>query len=374
MTYGHPPVLTEADDDTEVAIVASGAGRTHGARAVRCGALMAAGGLLAASLAGCGAPARSDSTNQLTLYNGQHEQTTQALVDAFEQQTGVTVTIRSDDETVLVQQIAQEGSRSPADVIYTENSPALERLQDSNLLARVGGATLAAIPSRYSSPSGDWVGLSGRVSVLVYNTARLRPDQLPSSVMDLASPAWKGKLGLAPQETDFQPIITSIAQAHGTAAALAWLKGIKANAGSNVYPDNETLTAKVNSGQVQIGLINQYYWYRERAQAGAAATHSALHYFAAGDPGYVLDVSGAGVLASSTHQAAAQKFLAFLASAAGQRIIAQSDSFEYPLRPGIAAHPGLTPLAQLQPDPADSVARLGDGAAALSLLQQAQLG
>jgi iron(III) transport system substrate-binding protein len=192
--------------------------------------------------------------------------------------------------------------------------------------------------------------------------------------MDLANPKWKGKLGLAPQETDFQPIITSIVRAHGTAAALAWLRGVKANAASNIYPDNETVTAKVNSGQVEIGLINHYYWYRLRSQSGGSAMHSALHYFAPGDPGYVLNVSGAGVVASSTHKAAAQKFVAFLASAAGQNIIAHSDSFEYPLRPGIAADPAMTPLAQLKPDTSDTVADLGDGSTALSLLQQAQLG
>ena len=347
-----------------------------GTRAMRRAAMAATGGLLAASLAACGvAPSGSgDSPNQLTLYNGQHEQTTQALVSAFEKQTGIRVTIRSDSEDVLVQQIAQEENRSPADVIYTENSPALERLAENHQLAPVSAGTLAAIPSRYSSPSGDWAGLSGRVSALVYDTSKLSPGQLPASVMDLASPKWKGKLGLAPQETDLQPIITSIAKAHGTAAALAWLKGVKANVGGDIYPDNETLTAKVNAGQVEIGLIDHYYWYRLRAQAGPGSTHSALHYFAAGDPGYVLDVSGAGILASSTHKTAAQKFLAFLASAAGQRIIAQSDSFEYPLRPGVAPHPGLTPLAQLHPDTADTIATLGDGSTALSLLQQAQLG
>jgi iron(III) transport system substrate-binding protein len=338
-------------------------------------ATLAAAALLAASLAACGAPRGSgDSPGQLTVYNGQHQQTTQALVSAFEKQTGIAVTTRSDDEDVLVQQIGQEGPRSPADVIYTENSPALERLQENHQLAPVDAATLAAVPSHDSSPSGDWVGLSGRVSALSYNTAEISPAQLPASVMQFASPKWKGKLGLAPQETDFQPIITSIARSHGTAAALAWLKAVKANAGSDVYPDNETLTAKVNSGQVEIGLINHYYWYRLRSQVGAAATHSALHYFAPGDPGYVLDVSGAAVLASSKHRTAAQKFLAFLASAAGQRIIAQSDSFEYPLRPGVAAHPGLTPFAQLRPDSSDTIADLGDGSRALSLLQQAQLG
>ena len=55
----------------------------------------AAGGLL---LAACGGPARlsADQANAttgvtITLYNGQHEQTTQALVKQFEAQTGIRV-------------------------------------------------------------------------------------------------------------------------------------------------------------------------------------------------------------------------------------------------------------------------------------------
>lgn len=332
-------------------------------------------GMLTASVAACGASSGGDApANRLVLYNGQHEQTTQALVSAFEKQTGIQVTVRNGDEDQLAEQIMQEGSRSPGDVFYTENSPALMKLAGQHLLAPVDKATLAAVPSADSSPAGNWVGVTARISALVYNTNALKPSQLPTSVMDLASPKWAGKLGIAPGETDFQPIITSIADTHGSAAALAWLKGVKANAGSHIYPDNETLTSEVNSGQVEIGLINHYYWYRLRAGLGAGAMHSALHYFAPGDPGYVLNVSGAGILASSTHQAAAQKFLAFLISAAGQRIIAQSDSFEYPLRPGVAANSQLPPLSSLHPDPADTIAKLGDGSTALQLLQQAQLG
>lgn len=332
-------------------------------------------GMLTASVAACGASSGGDApANRLVLYNGQHEQTTQALVSAFEKQTGIQVTVRNGDEDQLAEQIMQEGSRSPGDVFYTENSPALMKLAGQHLLAPVDKATLAAVPSADSSPAGNWVGVTARISALVYNTNALKPSQLPTSVMDLANPKWAGKLGIAPGETDFQPIITSIADTHGSAAALAWLEGVKANAGSHIYPDNETLTSEVNSGQVEIGLINHYYWYRLRAGLGAGAMHSALHYFAPGDPGYVLNVSGAGILASSTHQAAAQKFLAFLISAPGQRIIAQSDSFEYPLRPGVAANSQLPPLSSLHPDPADTIAKLGDGSTALQLLQQAQLG
>jgi iron(III) transport system substrate-binding protein len=334
-----------------------------------------AAGVLTASATACGAGSGGDApANGLILYSGQHEQTTQALVNAFEKQTGIRVTVRNGDEATLAGQIMQEGSRSPADVFDTENSPALMKLAGQHLLAPVGKATLAGVPSAGSSPAGNWVGVSARVSALVYNTSALKPSQLPTSVMDLASPQWAGKLGIAPGETDFQPIITSIADKYGSAAALAWLKTIKSNTGSHIYQDNETLTSEVNSGRVEIGLINHYYWYRLHAGLGTSAMHSALHYFAAGDPGYVLDVSGAGILASSTHQAPAQKFLAFLVSVAGQRIIAQSDSFEYPLRPGVDANPALPPLSSLHPDPADTIAKLGDGSTALQLLQQAQLG
>jgi iron(III) transport system substrate-binding protein len=334
-----------------------------------------AAGMLTATAAACGASSGGDApANGLILYSGQHEQTTQALVTAFEKQTGIQVTVRNGDEDTLAEQIMQEGSRSPADVFYTENSPALMKLAGQHLLAPVDKDTLAAVPSADNSPAGNWIAISARVSALVYNTSALKPSQLPSSVMDLASPQWVGKLGIAPAETDFQPIITSIADKYGSPAALAWLKAIKSNAGSHVYQDNETLTSEVNSGQVEIGLINHYYWYRLRAGLGANAMHSALHFFAAGDPGYVLDVSGAGILASSAHQAAAQKFLAFLVSAGGQRIIAQTDSYEYPLRPGVAANPALPPLSSLHPDPADTIGKLGDGSTALQLLQQAQLG
>lgn len=339
-------------------------------------AALAAGGLLAGSLAACGGAASagsSGSAQTITLYNGQHEQTTQALVAAFEKESGIRVTVRSDAEAVVTGQILQEGSRSPADVIYTENSPPLEKLQEQHLLAPTSASTLASVPARFDSAAADWVGVSARVTVLVYNTHALSQAQLPASALDLASPKWKGKFGFAPTETDLQPVITSITRARGRAAALAWLKGLKANAGSNIYPDNETVMAKVNSGQVQIALINNYYWYRLRLQLGAAGMHSAVAHLAAGDSGYVLDVSGAGMLASSRHQAAAQKFLAFLVSAQGQAIIAHSDSYEYPLRAGVAAAALLTPLSQLSPA-SNTVADLGDGLFPLRLLQQAQLG
>jgi iron(III) transport system substrate-binding protein len=314
----------------------------------------------------------SGSGGTLTVYSGQHVQTTQSLVTAFEKKTGIAVNLRNDDEDVLADQIVTEGSHSPADVFYTENSPPLQYLASKGLLAPVDESTLSNTPAKYNSPDGLWVGTSARVSVMIYNTSLLNPSQLPTSAMQLADPQWNGKIALAGSETDFQPIITSIARTYGQAAALNWLKAVKANAGRHSYPDNETITSEVNSGQVALGIINQYYWYREQAEVGKAGMHSAIAYFAPHDVGYVVDVSGAAVLKSSKNQAAAQRFLAFLTSAQGQEIIAHSDSFEYPIASGVTTAQPETPFDQLQPN-SITISELGTGALAIKLLQEAQL-
>jgi iron(III) transport system substrate-binding protein len=335
------------------------------------GSLVVAAGLAAVAVDSGGVASASSSHGSITLYSGQHVETTQALVNGFEKKTGITVNVRSDDEDVLADQIVTEGLRSPADVFFTENSPPLQFLASKGLLAPIDASTLASTPSRFNSPQGEWIGVSARVSVLVYNTNLVKPSQLPTSAMDLAQPRWKGKLAIAGAETDFQPIVTAVAKRYGTKAALTWLKALKVNAGSHTYPDNETIAEEVNRGQAAIGIINQYYWYRERDEIGAGNMHSAIAYFAPRDVGYVLDVSGAAILKSSKNNAAAQKFVAYLTSKAGQETIVHSQSWEYPIASGVT-RTNETPFDRLEPDPI-SIAQLGTGAEAIKLLQEAQL-
>ncbi len=336
--------------------------------------------LLAVVGTGCGTAQPKASSVTITLYNGQHQQTTDSVVQGFEKShPSIKVLVRNDDEDTFDAQIVAEGPRSPADVFYTENSPALEYLQQRGLLAKVDASTLARTPAQYNSPQGDWVGVSARVSVLIYNPKLIKESALPTHVLQLADPKYKGLLAFAAGETDFQPIVTAVAKAYGENRALQWLEGIKANAGSHIYPDNETIADEVNRGQAAYGVVNQYYWYRMRAEVGASNMHSEITYFAPRDPGYVIDVSGAGVLESSKHKAAAQEFLAYLVSKAGQEVVAnsgdgagQSVSFEYPIASGVKTKATETPFEDLRPYPI-TIAELGTGAEAISLLREVQL-
>jgi iron(III) transport system substrate-binding protein len=362
------------------AVISRRAGSRRAAR-VRWAAGALAAVAACGALAACGSAAAGSAGSgvTLTLYSGQHVQTSENLVAAFEKQTGIKVAIRSDDEDALADQIATEGTGSPADLFYTENTPPLMSLESKGLLAPVDPATLRHTPGQYNSPGGDWVGVSARTSVIVYNPALIKASQLPTQISQLASPKYRGKLAIAPQETDFQPIVIAYDQAYGRAATLRWLAALKSNAAGHVYPDNETIASEVNQGAAAFGIVNQYYWYRMRAEIGAGRVKAQITHLAAGNPGYVLDVSGAAVLAASKHRADAEKFLAFLVSKQGQEIIArpgtgpgQSISFEYPLASGVTTQAPELPFSQLRPYPI-SIAQLGTGATGIALLRQAGL-
>jgi iron(III) transport system substrate-binding protein len=330
--------------------------------------------LAIATLGGCSrTPTPSAGTaadpGAITVYSGQHEQTVQKLVADFEKRTGAKVALRSGDEGDLANQLLQEGRNSPADVYVAENPPALDAVSAKKLLAPVDAPTLASVPAADSSPTGDWVGVTARSAALVFNTKSMTDTDLPASVMDLAKPAWNDKVALAPGETDFHPLVTAVIKLKGVAAASQWLEGLKANA--KVYSDNEAVVAAVNRGEREVGILDHYYWYRLRSEQ-AGPVDSALHYFAPGDPGALVDVSGAGVLATSKHPAVAQSFLAYLVSEPAQQIIATSQSWEYPLRPGVKPAAGLKVFPSLTPAPL-TTAELGDGSQALDLLQQVGL-
>ena len=327
--------------------------------------------LVLGALAGCGDSSDSSSGDQtLVLYSAQHEPMTNGLVDAFEKETGATVDIRFGEDEGLANQIVQEGSASPADVFLAENAPPLILLSDEGLLAPVDQSTLDSVPEQFSSAKGDWVGVAARETALIYNPSLISESELPKSVLDLADPQWKGKLSIAPSEPDFVPLVGAIIALNGASTAEQWLAGFGENA--KRYNDNEGIVAAVEDGQVAAGVINHYYWFSETAELGADQVNSKLYYFGNQDPGALVDVSGAGVLASSDNQDLAQQFLAFITSTAGQDAMVAAGDWEYPLNPEATLPPGLKPFDQLDP-PQVTPSELGDGQQAVELIQQAGL-
>ncbi|HEX8767219.1 MAG TPA: iron ABC transporter substrate-binding protein, partial [Jatrophihabitans sp.] len=295
------------------------------------------------ALAGCSSDSSGASGgNTLTVYNAQHEELTQAWADAFTKESGIKVVLRNGNDFELANQLKQEGKASSADVFLTENSPAMTIVENAGLFADVDKATLAQVPEQYQPSTGKWVGIAARSTVFAYNTTKLTQAQLPKSLMDLADPKWKGRWGASPSGADFQAIVSAMLDLKGADATQAWLDAMKTNV--QAYKGNRAVLKAVDTGQIDGGVIYHYYWTRDQAGTKENSKNTKLHYFGHQDPGAFVSLSGGGVLASSKHAGAAQQFLKFVTSKAGQQVLRTGTSLEYPVGSGVAANPALKPL------------------------------
>lgn len=282
----------------------------------------------------------------IVVYNAQHISLTKAWADGFTRDTGIKVTLRNGSDTELGNQIVQEGAASPADVFLTENSPAMALVDSAGLFAPLAQATLAEVPASFRPANGRWLGIAARSTVFVYNKSKLTSAQLPKSMLDLASPGWKGRWAASPAGADFQAIVSALLELKGEAVTAAWLKAMKENA--ITYKGNGVVLKAVNAGQIDGGIIYHYYRVSDQAKTGENSNNTEVHYFRNQDPGAFVSISGGGVLASSKHKAEAQAFVKWVAGKGGQDVLKTGDSYEYAVGIGAQSNPKLVPLAELQ--------------------------
>jgi len=297
---------------------------------------------LVAALAACGGTGSASDGDVLTVYSAQHESLVRTMLADFTEETGIELEFRDANDSELANQIVQEGDASPADVFLTENSPSIDVVDSEGLLAPLDQETLDQVGEAYRPSSGTWVGFAARSTVLIYNPAEIGEDELPASMLDLAAPAWEGRVGIAAGGADFQAIVSAVLALEGEDATREWLTGLERNA--EVYASNTAIMKAVDEGEIPVGITYHYYWFRDQAQNGLIGDDARLHFFGNQDPGAFLSVSGAGVLASSDQQEEAQQLVAFLTSPAAQRRLAESSALEYAVGVGVPSAEELPPL------------------------------
>ncbi len=307
-----------------------------------------AGTLLAASaLSGCGVFGSPD----LVIYNAQHEELLDEIVPLFEEESGLDVELRSGKDLEMANQIVEEGEDSPADVFLTENSPAMTIVDNAGLFAELPESATETIPDEYVPADRTWTGFLARSTVAMYNTDTMTEADMPASILDFADPEWEGRVAFSPTGADFQAIVSAVLELEGEEATAAWLEGLKAN--GVIVQNNLVVMQSVDSGEVDAGIAYHYYWYRDREENGTDSDTSALHFFGDQDPGAFLSISGAGILASSEKQDAAQEFVTWLTGTEAQQAMAESYALEYPLNPDASLAPEVKPFDELEPPTVD---------------------
>ncbi len=302
----------------------------------------------------------------VTVYSGRSEELVGPLLEDFTEATGIEVEARYGDTAEMANLILTEGENSPADVFFAQDAGALGAVAQEGLLAPLPEEILGAVEDRFKSPSGEWVGVSGRARVVVYNTENLAEEDMPDSIFGFTDPEWSGRIGWAPTNGSFQSFVTALRIIEGEDRAREWLEGIQANE-PNVYDGNSAALEAVASGEIDVAFINHYYLFQRLAEDPDTA--AANHFMTDGDPGALVNVAGAGILNTAENDEAARELVAFLLSEQAQEYFA-SETKEYPLIEGVepdADMPSLDEIGMPEIDLSD----LSDLEGTLELLQDA---
>lgn len=315
-------------------------------RSVALVVLLAAAVLLAACGDDDGGGAAGGGEGTLVVYSGRNENLVRPLLDRFGEETGIDIEVRYADTSELLPTILEEGDNSPADVFFSQDAGALGELADRGVLRALPDDLLASVDPRFADDKGRWVGVTGRARVIVYNTDRVRPEDLPASALDLVGPAWKGRVGFPPTNASFVAFVTSLRETVGEERTRAFLEGLKEN-GAERFDNNVVTIDAVASGEVDVGLVNHYYLYNEFKERPDAPVANFYPGQQAGGEGTFVNVAGVGILATSKRTASAERFARFLLDEEAQEYF-RDETAEYPLRVGVGALPELPKLSELK--------------------------
>jgi iron(III) transport system substrate-binding protein len=315
------------------------------------GAIVVVSALLVALASGC-----SSDEDRLVVYSGRSQELIGPLLERFAEETGTKVDVRYGDSADLALALAEEGERSDADVFISQSPGAMGFVESEGLLAELPEDVLGQVPADDVSDEGRWVGLTGRVRVLVYNKDQVAADELPGSVLDLVEPEYEGRVGVAPTNASFQDFVTYLRSDIGDDAAEAWLTGMADN-DAQTFANNVDIVAAVADGDLPMGLVNHYYVAQEKAVD--PLTDAELHFFPGGDPGALLLVTTAGVLGTADQEESGRELVDFLLTDESQEYFA-TETDEYPLVEGIDVADTVVPFDEIEVTRTD-LSSLGSG-------------
>ncbi|AFZ66324.1 iron ABC transporter substrate-binding protein [Deinococcus peraridilitoris] len=266
-------------------------------------------------------------TKTLTVYSGRGKGLVDPIVQQFEIDTGIKVNVRYGTDAALLAALQEEGARTPADLFWSNTSGALGTAVQSKLLLTLPENITSKVPATFTPEARGWAPLTIRFRTLAYNTGKLKPEQLPASVMDLPKMTQlKGRIGWTPTYSSFQDFIGAMIALKGEQATREWIAGMKALEPKSYAASNVAMMEAIRGGEIDLGLTNHYYIQRFVKSGAPIGTH----YFAAGDPGSLSLVTGVGVLKNTRNMPDALKLVRYLLDSKAQQFFT-GELFEYPV-------------------------------------------
>jgi iron(III) transport system substrate-binding protein len=321
-------------------------------------------GASATALAACnpGGGAGSGDTF-INIYTARHYDADRALYRGFEEATGITVRALTGSAEQLLERLRAEGDATEADLFASADAGNLWLVKNAGLLQNVTTPALEQnVPAHLRDPDGAFWGFAKRARVIIYNKARVQPEEI-ASYDALATTRFRNALVMRSSTNMYQlSTLASRIERLGADNAKAWAAGVRANFVRDPQGADSDQIKAVGAGEAQATLVNHYYYFRmsqsEDPADRATIAATGLIFPDQAGAGTHINISGAGVTAHAKRRDNAVRFLEYLVSDEAQTMLAPLNS-EFPIRPAIAPSPDLAALGTFKEEniPLDSLGR-----------------
>jgi iron(III) transport system substrate-binding protein len=320
---------------------------------------------LAASGASCG---EGRSAREVTAYVSADRPFAEPIMQEYERRSGVRVNVIYDTEetksTGLANRLLAERSRPQADVFWSNEPVRTLVLKTRGVLAPYRSPAAEGIADTFKDPEGVWTGFAARLRVIVYNTAKVRPEDAPRSVLDLADPRWKGQVAIADPRfgsTSFH--VAALYAELGDERMDDYFGRLKAN-DVKIVDGNSVVRDMVARGEVALGLTDtdDVNVALEAKQPVAMILPDREGFGVPVMPNMV------SLIANAPHPDEAKRLIDYLLSADVERALAASEAVQIPLHAGVPGPKNLPAIGTFKPmtlDYAKAASRVEDVTARL---------
>jgi len=308
--------------------------------------------------------ASCSSDADVVVYVAMDQVHSEAIIERFEEETGLTVKAVYDVEankTVgLVNQIRQEADAPRCDVFWNNEIANTVALAKDGLLAPYDSSAAADIPAAYRDPNNAWTGFALRARCLILNTEKLSaiepdPTLWPDSIADLEDERWAEHGAIAVPLTG--TTLTHLAvlwDLWGEERTRAFAEGLVASnaaGGVDLPSGNGPLMRNVGDGAIpwgwtdtddfNVGRVRGYPVERRFADQGED------------EMGTLVIPNTVALVANGPNPDDAKKLIDFLLSHEVEQMLAEADSAQIPTRDAVSRPDHVPNLGDIRVMPVD---------------------
>lgn len=266
----------------------------------------------------------------LMVYTDRNPESLQGAIRAFQARTGRPVEVVSAGYGDLQKRLQEEGATSPADVIFVKDLVYLQDLKERDLFLPGGAAVGAAERVPNHMRTADWVAVTYRARTIVYDPARVQPQQI-QSYKSLAESPWAGRVCLRRGEHPYNlALVSSLIRWWGSAEAERVLRGWVENLAVDPIGGDTGVIEAVAKGDCALGVVNHYYLAQLLSRQPQLSAR--VHYLS-GSPVHT-NGTAVGVLRTADSVPSAQAFIEVMFTPAIQAEFA-AFHFDYPSVAGV---------------------------------------